>query len=280
MSYLDETGLRHLWNKILSLKLSNTTADGAPAHNAVYRGQYLGTEITDEQLARIKDGTFKDLYLGDYWTFGNNSWRIAAFDYYYKAYGQNGVGSETFTIDEHHVILIPSNSLGEYRMNANASEIYYGNSEMYTKTLPNLFKNLPAPLNTNLALTLPLYEFNVIEKTSGKLPLGGYLAPKLALMNQYQICGSKIVNRDTNGKYLRYETADIQMFPMFNYESIRNFMIGGLWLRDNTVLEEREGDITSCFAFSFGIGIESMECGSTCGCYPYLALCGNKNNTI
>lgn len=279
MSYLDETGLRHLWNKILSLKLSNTTADGAPAHNAVYRGKLLGGEITDEQLARIKDGTFKDLYIGDYWTLGNNSWRIAAFDYYYKAYGQNGVGSETFTIDEHHVILIPSNSLGDYRMNANAANIRYANSEMYTKTLPNLYKSLPSPLNTNLALSLPLHEVNMVDRNVEV----DTLSPKLALMTQHQLLGSKIVNLESSTAGLKAEnrTADNEIFPIFNYEIVRYwFRDSNMWFRDNTVFEETASGITSCFAHYSPIGVSSQECGIQNGCYPYIALCGNKNNTI
>ncbi len=37
---------------------------------------------TPEQMAAIRDGSFKDLWIGDYWQNGNNVFRIAHFNYY------------------------------------------------------------------------------------------------------------------------------------------------------------------------------------------------------
>ena len=54
------------------------------AHNAIYRGKYLGTSVTTTQYAAISSGTFDDLYIGDYWTIGGVNYRIAAFDYYWN----------------------------------------------------------------------------------------------------------------------------------------------------------------------------------------------------
>ena len=54
------------------------------AHNAIYRGKNLGTKPTAEQVANIRNGTFKDMYLGDYWYNSANGWKyiIAHFNYY------------------------------------------------------------------------------------------------------------------------------------------------------------------------------------------------------
>ena len=38
------------------------------SHNAVYRGKSLGSSVTAAQLAAIADGSFDDLFIGDYWT--------------------------------------------------------------------------------------------------------------------------------------------------------------------------------------------------------------------
>ena len=45
----------------------NVLADGAAAHNCIYRGKNLGTSVTAEQYAAISSGKFTDLYIGDYW---------------------------------------------------------------------------------------------------------------------------------------------------------------------------------------------------------------------
>ena len=53
---------------------------GAATHNAIYRGKYLGDTVTAEQAAAIADGSFEDLFIGDYWTMGGVNYRIADFD--------------------------------------------------------------------------------------------------------------------------------------------------------------------------------------------------------
>ena len=58
--------------------------DNAGYHNSVFRGKYLGTSVTAEQHAQIAAGTFKDLYIGDYWTINGVNWRIAHFDYWLR----------------------------------------------------------------------------------------------------------------------------------------------------------------------------------------------------
>ena len=48
--------------------------------NSIFRGQYLGTSITTSQYNAIANGTFEDMYLGDYWTIGGHNWRIWGFN--------------------------------------------------------------------------------------------------------------------------------------------------------------------------------------------------------
>ena len=40
----------------------------AGSHNGIYRGNNLGSSVTEEQWNAIQSGTFEDLYIGDYWT--------------------------------------------------------------------------------------------------------------------------------------------------------------------------------------------------------------------
>lgn len=57
------------------------TYDAAVAHRNIYRGKNLGTVFTDKQKLAIKDGTFDDLYIGDYWTDGSVQWVIMDINY-------------------------------------------------------------------------------------------------------------------------------------------------------------------------------------------------------
>lgn len=39
----------------------------AAMHRNIFRGKMIGTSVTDTQISAIRDGTFDDLYVGDYW---------------------------------------------------------------------------------------------------------------------------------------------------------------------------------------------------------------------
>lgn len=101
---------------------------GAGAHNAIYRGKFLGNAVTSEQYAAISAGTFDDLYIGDYWTIGDVNYRVAAFDYYLHC------GDTETTV--HHIVLVPDTSLYNHVMNdTNITTGAYVGSKMYTEGL-------------------------------------------------------------------------------------------------------------------------------------------------
>lgn len=98
-------------NELIDRKGDLYIGVGAAAHNAIYRGKCLGAAPTPEQYANIKDGTFNDLFIGDFWSNDPENpeetrWRIAGFDYYYGT--GEGVGQECF---EHHAVIIPDNPI-------------------------------------------------------------------------------------------------------------------------------------------------------------------------
>lgn len=70
-----------------------------------FRGKLLGTEVTDEQYARIADGSFKGFFCGDYWRINGYTWRIADFDYWYNS------GPSDRICNEHHLTIFPDEAL-------------------------------------------------------------------------------------------------------------------------------------------------------------------------
>ena len=101
---------------------------GAGAHNSVYRGKDLGTSVTAEQYAAIAAGTFDDLYIGDYWTIGGVTYRIAAFDYYLHT------GDTPCT--DHHAVIVPDSGMYEAAMNnSNTTDGGYYGSKLRTSGL-------------------------------------------------------------------------------------------------------------------------------------------------
>lgn len=99
-------------------------------HRVIFRGKNLGTALTAVQKAAIKDGSFKGMFLGDYWSIGGRIWRIVDMDYWYNC------GDTAFT--SHHLVIMPDEALYNAQMNAtNVTTGGYVGSEMYKKNLAN-----------------------------------------------------------------------------------------------------------------------------------------------
>lgn len=96
-----QTESKQIVNAINELRSINDTA---AAHNSIYRGKWIGTAPTQRQYQEIFDGTFRDLYIGDYWSEdpddpSKTRWRIACFNYF-----QN-TGKNTKVLTNHAVII-------------------------------------------------------------------------------------------------------------------------------------------------------------------------------
>lgn len=120
--------------------------DGAGAHNSIYRGKNLGTRIMNEQLANIANGTFKDLFVGDYWTIDGVKYMIADFDYMYN------IGDTALM--KHHIVVVPERNMYNHVMNdINTTEGGYVASKMYAEGLNIALKSFKNAFGESHVLT-------------------------------------------------------------------------------------------------------------------------------
>lgn len=111
-------------------------------HNSIYRGKDITSKFNDGSLfANISNGTFDDLYIGDYFTKTcgdvTTNFRLAGFDIYYRC------GDTQLT--RHHAVIVPDKALTQNNMNAeNVTTGGYTGSRMYTQTIPDLDAKLAA----------------------------------------------------------------------------------------------------------------------------------------
>lgn len=116
-------------------------------HNSVYRGKDITDKFTSGTLfANISNGTFEDLFIGDYFTATCNGvdtkWRLAGFDIYCNC------GDTALT--RHHAVVIPDNALLRANMNATSTSVGgYKSSRMYTKTIPDLATKIGTMVGTS-----------------------------------------------------------------------------------------------------------------------------------
>lgn len=208
----------------------NVLADGAAAHNCIYRGKNLGTSVTAEQYAAISSGKFTDLYIGDYWVIKGVTYRIAAFDYYYNC------GDTNFT--KHHVVIVPDTSLYKAQMNtSNVTTGGYTSSAMYKSNLAQAKTTIKAAFGSAHVLTKRELLTNAVN---GNTPSGwAWFDSDVELMNEVQAYGSVAWGAHDGNGY-NVASGDGQ-FPLFMFDRTKLHNREDYWLRD----------VASATSFSF-----------------------------
>ena len=211
----------------------NVLADGAAAHNCIYRGKNLGTSVTAEQYTAISSGKFTDLYIGDYWVIKGVTYRIAAFDYYYNC------GDTNFT--KHHAVIVPDTSLYKAQMNtSNVTTGGYTGSAMYKSNLAQAKTTIKAAFGSAHVLTKRELLTNAVN---GNTPSGwAWFDSDVELMNEVQAYGSVAWGAHDGNGY-NVASGDGQ-FPLFMFDRTKLHNREDYWLRD----------VASATAFSYVYG--------------------------
>lgn len=231
----------------------NVLADGAAAHNCIYRGKNLGTSVTAEQYAAISSGKFTDLYIGDYWVIKGVTYRIAAFDYYYNC------GDTNFT--KHHVVIVPDTSLYKAQMNtSNVTTGGYTGSAMYKSNLAQAKTTIKAAFGSAHVLTKRELLTNAVN---GNTPSGwAWFDSDVELMNEVQAYGSVAWGAHDGNGY-NVASGDGQ-FPLFMFDRTKLHNREDYWLRDVASATNfscvSNGGGASDDAASYSLGVRPAFC--------------------
>ena len=232
--YFTTTDKEELVSDVITL----TIANNAGAHNSIYRGKSLGTSVTDAQYAEISAGTFKDLYIGDYWTIGGKVYRIAAFDYYLNE------GDSWFT--KHHAVIVPDTIMYSAKMNdTNITAGGYVGSLMYTTNLADAKTTIKAAFGEGHVASHRVYLYNTA--TNGIPTNGLWCDSDVELMTEIMVYGNSICIPMSNGSTasLNYQVEKSQL-PLFAHNHLHQRIDSTYWLRDTCT--------AATFAIVYGSG--------------------------
>lgn len=192
-------------------------------HRMIFRGKYLGTSLSTEQKASIQDGSFKNLWLGDYWVINDVNWRIVDFDYWYNT------GDTAFT--KHHLVIMPDTTLLNRAMDQDAStQGGYVGSDMYRFHL-DTFRTIINSAFGSAVLTHREYLTSYVD--DGRPADGGWRNSNVELPNEIMIYGSPIFTPSGDGlKFVDRYTISKTQLALFTvapkFANIRK----SYWLRD------------------------------------------------
>ena len=162
--------------------LESLASNSIPFHNAYPRCKYLGTTITDAQNTAIKNRTYDDLFIGDYWTINGVNWRIVAIDYYFN------VGDTNF--DKGNIIVMPDTVLYNAQMNeTNTTAGAYAGSLMRTQNLNSARTIAQNAFGSHLA-NHRIVLANAVD-ASGPSSWAWYDSDGVELPNEVQIYGTR-----------------------------------------------------------------------------------------
>ena len=236
--------------------LESLSANSIAFHNSYPRCKYLGTTITDTQNTAIKNRTYDDLFIGDYWIINGVNWRIVAIDYYYN------VGNTNF--DKGNIIVMPDTVLYSAQMNTSdtTAGAYHG-SLMRTQNLNNAKTIARNAFGSHLA-NHSIMLANAVD-ASGPSSWSWYDSDGVELPNEVQIYGTRVWGSALKGFDVATQK---QQFPLLalapQFVNIRQ----NYWLQDVS-----SGSVSSNFALVDGGGhADRYFASSSFGVRPSVTL--------
>lgn len=212
----------------------------------LFRGKNLGTALTAVQKAAIKDGSFKGMFLGDYWSIGGRIWRIVDMDYWYNC------GDTAFT--SHHLVIMPDEALYNAQMNTtNVTTGGYVGSAMYKSNMANAKTIVNAAFQGSV-LTHREYLCNAVA--NGRPSGGAWFDSSIELPNEPMMYGHPHFSPTSDGSTVpsiytisKTQLALFMVCPRFIVNRSYN-----QWLRDVVS--------SAYFAFVDGHGLSTYDYAS------------------
>ena len=200
------------------------TAPNAGAHNAIYRGKFLGTSVTAAQYAAIAAGAFDDLYIGDYWTIGEVNWRIAAFDYFLNC------GDTACT--DHHVVIVPDTCLYNAAMSStNTTAGGYLSSNLNISGLAQANDIVKNAFRKSHLMSRRIYLSTQV--TNGIITNGDWFNDSITIMCEQMVYGSSIFSPVSDGNTIpNNRIVEKSQLPLFQHEPSLICNRSTWWLRD------------------------------------------------
>lgn len=216
-------------------------------HNNIYRGKNITADWNSGKVStNIANGTFDDIYIGDYFTKSATinstaytlTYIVADIDTYYGGYNLNAV------VNTHHIGVVVK-GLPNARMystnvtyvtNNTADKGGYFASEMYTTTLPAYATGISNSLGSTHLLSHNILVSNGVNtalynrwgNAGGASSSWGWKSNNITLMTECQVYGHTVWSSsgfDTGEAYRQ-----LSIFRMKNVNNI--FGNAWFWLRD------------------------------------------------
>lgn len=189
-------------------------------HKEIFRGKSLGSTFTTAQQQAITDGTFHDLWVGDYWESGDIKYRIADFNYLISRV-DIATSEDSSGLVRPHLIVVPDTPIVKTPLpfhNAKTG-INYSNASIRTSSQMTTTKNTITSFFGN-SHVMKYYDYYcaAITKASNGEQVADYrhdVELGIELMEANMVVGDQTIMLGTASSFLTGQLALFRLDPKY-----------------------------------------------------------------
>lgn len=234
----------------VSLFTQFDSSGSSAMHRTVYRGKNLGGTLTANQKTAIQNGSFDDLWLGDYWVIGGVNWRIVDINYWY------GLGDTAF--NKNHLVVMPDTTLYNAKMHGTATtSTGYGGSQMRTTNLNTAKTTINAAFPSAVLTHRDVFASQIV---SGDIEETSWYNATVEIPNERMVYGSSLYGHEWNS----ISTQQLALFSVVpKFKKPAN--LASMWLNPNS------NDTDYCGMYQNGAS-DYFTANDTLGVRPVFAV--------
>lgn len=205
------------------------TCPPAISHRMIYRGKNLGTSFTTEQSQAVQNGTFTDMYVGDYWVINGKTRRIGDIDYSIHCGDNVDLGHHLLIVDD-GVDLPADGSTTHFMNDTDTTAGGFKGSKMWQSTIPN--KILP-DITTAFGSHLLTHREYISNAVNNGAPTGGEWVDTIYnIFNETMYYGSVVNSANSGGSGLFNIGCSKNQIALFKFDQSSMNRRQTIWLRD------------------------------------------------
>lgn len=209
--------------------------DGASTHNNVFRSQNLGA-LDATHIANIQNGSFRDMFIGDYFSINGSNYVIAGFNYKIGHGDKGALGNHLVLMPQGWSktptqTLAPDSKTTHYMNDTDTTAGGFAGSKLYKTYLPQIQQKLETDFGAHLMNFRTVVSTHVDD--SGAPDQGEWRDAKVGIPNEVMIYGTTLNGNNKNNAW--YNTGDENsQLPLMrlNGAERNSNIIGTVWLRD------------------------------------------------
>lgn len=205
------------------------TCPPAISHRMIYRGKNLGTSFTTEQSQAVQNGTFTDMYVGDYWVINGKTRRIGDIDYFICCGDNVDFGHHLLIVDD-GLDLAADGSTTHFMNDTDTTAGGFKGSKMWQSTIPN--KILP-DITTAFGSHLLTHREYISNAVTEGVPAGGeWVDTTYNIFNEAMYYGTVVNGANSGGRGIFNIGCSKNQIALFKLDQSSMNRRANIWLRD------------------------------------------------